>query len=311
MTILLEAPTASSAVGGDTAASAPTRPETPSQRAVRRAEESFALDIADPSRPSHETGSASAAPGLGKTRHQMSVLLDQMAPGGTGQPHRHLRFAIPGTGFYSFDIVTWPGHLAISGDLESFTFTRLPDMFDFFRGLRIDQNTDQAGGRARFVGGPSPEYAAQKVIAAAARRHGDESGLKVFDDEQYAAMVREEITSHDPQQRSSSFLDCLDPQAAYARFAADAESELLCSYDLPGSVESARQRLEDYSFDYLADLDLDKHGKPTRQRLGFHDTHEWDLQVWDHHFLLSLLAIKWGVATYLQAFPERLVREVG
>jgi hypothetical protein len=47
--------------------------------------------------------------------------------------HRHLRFAKPGTGMWHFDIITWPGHLATSGDIaDGFMFSRLADMFDFF-----------------------------------------------------------------------------------------------------------------------------------------------------------------------------------
>jgi hypothetical protein len=58
--------------------------------------------------------------------HTMEVILDH----GT---HRHLRFKRPGTSCYHFDIVTWPGHLAISGDMGASVFSRLADMFEFFR----------------------------------------------------------------------------------------------------------------------------------------------------------------------------------
>ncbi|WP_235872813.1 hypothetical protein [Pseudoxanthomonas winnipegensis] len=58
--------------------------------------------------------------------HEMEVILDQGM-------HRHLRFARPGTGIYHFHIVTWPGYLAISGDMGASIFSRLPDMFEFFR----------------------------------------------------------------------------------------------------------------------------------------------------------------------------------
>ncbi|ANE05486.1 hypothetical protein ccrud_14185 (plasmid) [Corynebacterium crudilactis] len=47
--------------------------------------------------------------------------------------YRHLRVATPGTNTYAWEIVTWPGHLAISGDVgDGYTFSRLYDMFDFF-----------------------------------------------------------------------------------------------------------------------------------------------------------------------------------
>lgn len=48
--------------------------------------------------------------------------------------HRHLKFKKPGTYHMHFHIVTWPGYLAFSGDMGCFVFSRLPDMFEFFRG---------------------------------------------------------------------------------------------------------------------------------------------------------------------------------
>lgn len=48
--------------------------------------------------------------------------------------HRHIHCrAADGSSNYCFDIVTWPGYLAISGDCGAYTFWRLNDMFQFFR----------------------------------------------------------------------------------------------------------------------------------------------------------------------------------
>jgi hypothetical protein len=58
--------------------------------------------------------------------HQMTVLRDDGI-------YRHIRFGKPGTGFMHFELVTWPGHLAYSGDMGCYVFTRLRDMFEFFR----------------------------------------------------------------------------------------------------------------------------------------------------------------------------------
>lgn len=52
--------------------------------------------------------------------------------------YRHIRCQRPGTWCYGFDIITWPGYLAYAGDMGEFVFKRLNDMFDFFRGDRID-----------------------------------------------------------------------------------------------------------------------------------------------------------------------------
>jgi hypothetical protein len=57
--------------------------------------------------------------------HQMTIELDDGF-------HKHLRFAKPGTMIYSYSIVTWPGFLAIAGDVQTLIFTRESDMLTFF-----------------------------------------------------------------------------------------------------------------------------------------------------------------------------------
>jgi hypothetical protein len=65
-------------------------------------------------------------------RHEMTVLHDDGL-------YRHVRFQKPGSGLYWFDLVTWPGTLVIRGDInDAYVFTRIADMFEFFRGRNID-----------------------------------------------------------------------------------------------------------------------------------------------------------------------------
>ncbi len=61
--------------------------------------------------------------------HEMTVLHDDGL-------YRHLRFAKPQPHgiWYWFDLITWPGVLQVRGDIgESYTFSHLSDMFEFFR----------------------------------------------------------------------------------------------------------------------------------------------------------------------------------
>jgi hypothetical protein len=58
--------------------------------------------------------------------HAMTIVRDDGV-------HRHLRFARPGTGCMHFDIVTYPNYLVYSGDMGCYVFSRLHDMFEFFR----------------------------------------------------------------------------------------------------------------------------------------------------------------------------------
>lgn len=58
--------------------------------------------------------------------HQMTVVRDDGL-------YRHVRFKAPGTMMEHFDLITWPGYLCYTGDMGTFVFTRLRDMFEFFR----------------------------------------------------------------------------------------------------------------------------------------------------------------------------------
>lgn len=84
-------------------------------------------------------------------KHQMTIKHDNGL-------HRHLTFKDPATYSNCFHITTWPGYLAISGDAGSYVFSRLPDMFEFFRGDEINegywgeklQAVDKHGGYREF-----------------------------------------------------------------------------------------------------------------------------------------------------------------
>lgn len=96
-------------------------------------------------------------------RHEMTVLHDDGL-------YRHLRFANPKTSEYWFDIVTWPGSLTMRGDVgDGYVFSRLPDMFEFFRGgSRYGINphywAEKLGGGRRSVKEYSEKLLRQRVV---------------------------------------------------------------------------------------------------------------------------------------------------
>ncbi len=218
-----------------------TRPETVYEREVRRARDQFDAAV---------------------TEHEMTVLLDTIDD---GTPYRHVRFARPGTGMWSFNLVTWPGHLAISGDFDSFTFRRLHDMFGFFRSS------------------VNPSYWGEKVVAGApCTDHGEAR----FSSERYIEAIHDRI----------SWYDHLEPDDL-AAFKAHVQAELL---DSPAEyLETAHEALASFRWE----------SETTGRRIEFTDTWEWDLGGFDHHFLLSIHAIRWGVAKYLAAHPGRFIPE--
>lgn len=58
--------------------------------------------------------------------HNMTIVLDK-------DIHRHMVFQKPRTLNCMFGLVTWPGHLYIYGDMGDYSFSRIADMFQFFR----------------------------------------------------------------------------------------------------------------------------------------------------------------------------------
>jgi hypothetical protein len=87
--------------------------------------------------------------------HKMTVLHEDGV-------YRHVRFQEPGTSCYHFDLITYPGFLVYSGDMGCFVFSRLHDMFDFFR------NKDDTGNGLRINTG----YWSEKLEAVSGTRNG-------------------------------------------------------------------------------------------------------------------------------------------
>lgn len=63
-------------------------------------------------------------------RHEMHVIRDDGLD-------RHIRFIKPDSNTYYFDLITWKGHLCYTGDMGTFVFWRVDDMFTFFRSKDI------------------------------------------------------------------------------------------------------------------------------------------------------------------------------
>jgi hypothetical protein len=98
--------------------------------------------------------------------HQLTVLHDD-------DLYRHIRLKNPKSSAYWYDLITWPGHLAVVGDCGSFTFARVPDMFDFHRGRQ-----------------PNPHYWAQKELSGAPKREYSEDAFRQIVTERTAEAIR-------------------------------------------------------------------------------------------------------------------------
>lgn len=97
--------------------------------------------------------------------------------------HRHLRFRDPGTMCMHFDLVTWPGYLCYTGDMGTYVFTRLADMFEFFR---TDRAYALRTGRRL---GVNLSYWSEKLEAVIGSRRG--GSAEEFDPAKFRKVVNE------------------------------------------------------------------------------------------------------------------------
>lgn len=126
--------------------------------------------------------------------HEMEVIRDDGV-------NRHLRFKRPGTMCMHFDLLTWPGYLCYTGDMGTYVFRRLHDMFQFFR-------RGENRGQYRI----DLRYWAEKLEA------GD--GVREWEPEKFRAEVRDFFEQHAddewPAERRAALWQEIDEQVCAA-----------------------------------------------------------------------------------------------
>ena len=99
--------------------------------------------------------------------------------------NRHIRLKQPGTSCMHFDLITWPGYLCYTGDMGTFVFRRLTDMFEFFR---TDRNSPYMKSKGLTLG-INLSYWAEKIEAS--NKSGRGNGIKEFDIDKAHDAVRD------------------------------------------------------------------------------------------------------------------------
>ena len=140
-------------------------------------------------------------------KHKMTVLLDNGV-------YRHLHFS-SGTFNMHFTLTTWPGYLAITGDMGAYVFTRIDDMFEFFRHKKL---------------GINPSYWAEKCEASEHRHGHDSDGIKVYENERFKSVVMEYFNEHE-----------FESEASKANCLARLQDEVLCAESEYEAHDLARQ----------------------------------------------------------------------
>ena len=195
------------------------------------------------------------------SKHEMKVLLDNGI-------YRHLRFKQPNSSNMWFDVVTWPGFLAFAGDMGSFVFSRLEDMFEFFRSRPRDER------EKLFI---NLGYWGEKLEAVDSC--GRDSGYLIFSEEKVRKHVEDRIKDWvEEYPEDETELREAVKEEIY-RFRDDGEHELRSA---------------------LAGFDCTIHG----HHYEFQDTWEWDLTDYTFRFVWCCYSLAWSIQQY-DKFKER------
>ena len=164
--------------------------------------------------------------------HELTVIRDDGLS-------RHLRVQTPRTRIWSWDVITWPGHLAICGDVaDGYMFTRESDMLRFF---------SVAARAQHYFNDDAPcidvSYWAEKLCGSSHQT------VQVYDSRSFMAQVRQALAEN-------LAVDVEDgvQAIANARYAADSEETartwLADHEDLVGN-DTWEWDLRSYTTDFL------------------------------------------------------------
>jgi hypothetical protein len=175
--------------------------------------------------------------------------------------YRHLRCRRDDSYTYGFDVITWPGYLCYTGDMGCFVFSRIPDMFGFFRG-RDGAVVDRG-------------YLAEKAVAA--DKH---DGIRAYSEPLFRAAVKADfdlfVETHEltPEQ-GADLWECIE------------DNVLSCDDNQHSAVEAA------LNFRWAPD-----HVSEPRGREVFTDFWEHRLEDYTGRFWWCCYAVPWAIAQY-------------
>ena len=185
--------------------------------------------------------------------HELTVNLDQGV-------FRDITIANPNSMAMHYNITTRPGYLMFTGDMGSFVFTRLADMFDFFR--------DKDGYDI------NPGYWGEKLEAVDSR-----GGAKEFSSDLAKETLIEHLQDH---------LEGLD-SGRYEKDQSDAEEAKEAIEHLIGLAEDDKhdfyETLRNWDADDAGGLDMDCWW-------------EWDFNDHTYHYIWACFAIVHAIKLY-------------
>lgn len=173
--------------------------------------------------------------------------------------HRHVIFRTPGSSIYWFELITWPDALCINGDCGSYVFSRVKDMFRFFR--------ESDGSKGLTI---NPRYWGEKLQAA-----DTSSGFMEFDKNSFIERVKEHfdnfVESHPELDEKNELWETIEDEVL---FYSDNEHEAYSAVN---------------NFDHFI-------GNDVFEFSDFFD--DGGTETYTARYLWCLYAIVWGISQY-------------
>lgn len=202
--------------------------------------------------------------------HAMEVIRDDGI-------YRHVRFKRPGTMCYHFDLITWPGYLCYTGDMGTYVFSRLRDMFEFFR---TDREYAQRRGRQLSI---NLSYWSEKLVAVDGGRAG--GAAKEFSADKFTRVINEYRVSW---MRDAKESGALDKEGRRELWEAVDDEVLSLAND-------GEHRAHAAAYDFCHD----PRANPERPYgWQFTDLFENDFTDYTFHFTWCCYALAWGIQQY-------------
>lgn len=186
--------------------------------------------------------------------------------------NRHIRFQQPGSNNMYFDLITWPGHLCYTGDMGTYVFQRLTDMFEFFR-------TDRRSNDKLYI---NLSYWTEKLIAVNGGRYGGKA--EEFCEEKFRRVINEYRVNWMRRAKEEGLLDKDGRRELWEAV----EDEVMQAID-DGSDRALHAA---YDFKYVMP------GDRRHRSWQFDDLFENNFNDYTHGMVWCCYALSWGIKQY-------------
>ncbi|PPC90275.1 MAG: hypothetical protein CTY35_14530 [Methylotenera sp.] len=197
--------------------------------------------------------------------HQMKILRDDGV-------NRHIRFSRPNTSCCHFDLITWTGKLCYTGDMGTYVFARIEDMFEFFRS---DRKYGKSKGRNLSI---NLGYWSEKLLAVDGGRSG--GSVQEFDEGAFNKVVMNYLLEWIKEHRDSTTKE--DRRDLW-----DAVISEVINAD--GDTGGMRKQIAGHDFHHTVN---------SKHEFYFQDLREYNTESYTYHFIWCCYALAWGIEQY-------------